>query len=186
MRGRKPKYPQEEIDKVSARLAAGESPSALAKELGWPRTSIIRCSDSARAPSEVTAQARQNIKDKKATQRERLFWRFIEENLRQGIAKASQAAPKEIAAMLESAVKLKALMTSSGSAARAATVQFTDETILKFGHFIKGEVVVPPPAEEAVEANLGEAKADAIEIEPEDTTPPSDQGEEGQEEQESI
>ena len=167
MKGRKPKYPQEEINQVAARLAAGESPSALSKELGWPRTSILRCSDSARAPSQVTEQAKKTIKDKKATQRERLFWRFVEANLRQGIQKASEAAPKEVAAMLDSAVKLKALMTTSGGGTRGSLIHFTDDTIMQFTRFIKGEVVQSAPAEQATEASLGEAKADVLENDPE-------------------
>jgi hypothetical protein len=167
VKGRKPKYPQEEINQVAARLAAGESPSALSKELGWPRTSILRCSDSARAPSQVTEQAKKTIKDKKAVQRERLFWRFVEANLRQGIQKASDAAPKEVAAMLESAVKLKALMTTSGTGNRGPLINFTDETIMQFTRFIKGEVVQSAPAERVIEAGLGEAKADVLENDPE-------------------
>jgi hypothetical protein len=163
VKGRKPKYPQEEINQVAARLAAGESPSALSKELGWPRTSILRCSDSARAPSQVTEQAKKTIKDKKATQRERLFWRFVEANLRQGIQKASEAAPKEVAAMLDSAVKLKALMTTSGGGSRGSLINFTEDTIMQFTRFIKGEVVPAVAAEQVAEAGLGEAKADVLE-----------------------
>lgn len=163
MKGRKPKYPQEEINRVAARLAAGESPSALSKELGWPRTSIIRCSDSARAPGHLTEQVKQNTQSRKAAQREKLFWRFVESNLRQGIKKAPTAAPKEIAAMLESAVKLKALMASSSSNVRGPSVRFADETVLRFERFIKGERVEVRPAAAGQEASLGEAKADALE-----------------------
>lgn len=163
MKGRKPKYPQEEINRVAARLAAGESPSALSKELGWPRTSIIRCADSARAPGQLTEQVKQNTQSRKAAQREKLFWRFVEANLRQGIKKAPSAAPKEIAAMLESAVKLKALMASSSSSARGPAVRFADETVLRFERFIKGERVEVRPSSSAPEASLGGAKADALE-----------------------
>lgn len=163
MKGRKPKYPQDEINRVAARLAAGESASAISKDLGWPRTSVLRCADSARAPGQLIEQARQNTKDKKSSQREKLFWRFVEANLRQGIKKAPSAAPKEIAAMLESAVKLKALMATSSSAARGPLVRFTDETVMRFQRFITAEKVDAPAAEAEQKPGLGEAKADALE-----------------------
>ncbi|MCX5786069.1 MAG: hypothetical protein NTX59_10300 [Elusimicrobia bacterium] len=180
MKGRKPKYSQEETNEIVARLAAGESPSALSTEFNRPRTSILRCADSARAPGQITEQAKRTIKDKKATQRERLFWRFVEANLRQGIQKATQAAPKEVAAMLESAVKLKALMTTSVTGSRGSLIQFTDETILRFGRFIKGEVVPIASVEQGQEANLGEGKADALETDPGEGTSVPPEGTNGE------
>ena len=172
MKGRKPKYPQEEINRVAARLAAGERPSALSKELGWPRTSIIRCADSARTPGHLSEQVKQNTTDKKSAQREQLFWRFVVANLRQGVKKAASAAPKELAAMLDSAVKLRALMASSSSGARAPVVRFADETIMRFERFIKAERVEARPDFSGQAASLGGAKADALESPAEGT--PSD------------
>lgn len=163
MKGRKPKYDQREIAEVAARLSSGESASAIAAEKGWPRTSVLRCADSARVPAVVKEKAHQTVRDRKASQRERLFWRFVETYLRQGIKKASQAMPKEIAVNLETAVKLRTLMASSSVASRGTLIQYTDETIVKFERFIKGERVEIPPAEAGPEANLGGPKADALE-----------------------
>lgn len=179
MKGRKPKYPQEEINQVAARLANGESASAISKELGWPRTSVLRCADSARTPPQAAAQMKQGIKDRNSERRERIFWRFVEANLRQGINKSASAAPKEIAAMLEAAVKLKSLMTTSVSSSRGSLINFTDETILRFGRFIKGEVVEVAAVDSVPEANLAEAKADALETDPGEGASAPPEGESG-------
>ena len=69
--------------------------------------------------------------------------------------------------MLESAVKLKALMTTSGGGNRGSLIHFTDDTIMQFTRFIKGELVQSAPAEQVTEASLGEAKADVLESDPE-------------------
>jgi len=163
MKGRKPKYDQKEISEVAARLASGESPSAIAAEKGWPRTSVLRCADSVRVPAVVKDKAHQAVRDRKSSQRERLFWRFVEAYLRQGIKKAPQAMPKEVAVNLETAVKLRALMTSSSGASRGTLIHYTDETIVKFERFIKGEKVEIPAAEPGPESNLGGPKGDALE-----------------------
>jgi hypothetical protein len=65
--------------------------------------------------------------------------------------------------MLESAVKLKALMASSSSGVRGPVVRFADETVMRFERFIKGERVEVRPASSVQEASLGGVKADAIE-----------------------
>jgi len=173
MKGRKPKYDQKEIAEVAARLASGESASAIAMEKGWPRTSILRCADSVRVPAVVKEKAHQAVRDRKASKRERLFWRFVEAYLRQGIQKASQSAPKEIAVMLEASVKLRSLMTSSSTGSKGAMIHYTDETIVRFERFIKGEKVEIPSAESDPVANLGGTKGDAIEAAT-DGAPPSD------------
>jgi len=88
---------------------------------------------------------------------------FAEANLRQGSKKAAQAALKEVAAIHKSAVKLKALMTTFGAGSRGSLIRFTDETILRFGRFIKGEVIETAAGAQAQKAGLGEAKGDALE-----------------------
>lgn len=163
LKGRKPKYDQKEIAEVAARLASGESASAIASEKGWPRTSVLRCADSVRVPAVVKEKAHQAVRDRKASRRERLFWRFVEAYMRQGIQKASHSVPKEIATMLEASVKLRSLMTSSSTTSRGSLIHYTDETIVRFERFIKGEKVVIPAVDAGPISNLGGPKGDAIE-----------------------
>lgn len=133
MKGRKPKYPSELIAELAARVAVGESPSALAKEKGMSRSSVRRCAESVRLPAEVKA-TNLDVAAQVGTarQREKLFWRFIESYLRQGIALAPKSAPRDVAAMLEAAVKLRILLPTARNASRLPERQKSSETLLIF------------------------------------------------------
>ena len=119
MKGRKPIYSNELIAELAARVSAGESPSALAKEKNMSRSSVRRCAASARLPIETKEQNLEAATQiGTSRQRERLFWLFITTFLRQGIALAAKSTPRDVAGMLESAVKLRSLMPAVRSASR--------------------------------------------------------------------
>ena len=145
MKGRKPKYSAELISELATRIAAGESPSALAKEKGMSRSSVRRCAQSVRLPAEVK-ETNQEVAAQVGTvrQRQKLFWRFVEAQLRQGIALAPKSAPREVAAMLEAAVKLRGLMPAARSSSRLPEREKAQETLLIFQRSLS-QAVEPPP-----------------------------------------
>ena len=182
MRGRKPKYQPELVAELAARVAAGESPSALASEKGMSRSSIRRCAASARLPAEAKEQ---NLDEAAqvgtARQRERLFWRFIEVYLRQGIALAPGSTPRDVAGMLESVVKLRALMPPARTSARLPERQKASETLLIFQRSLTQSDQTPQMVQVVVEPaeNLSAVKRTVIETTSEeggsvDQTPPSE------------
>lgn len=158
MKGRKPKYPSELVAELAARVAAGESPSALAKEKGMSRSSVRRCAGSVRLPAEVKEKNLETAAQAgTARQREKLFWRFVEAHLRQGIALAPKSAPRDVAAMLEAAVKLRALMPTARGSHRLPERQKASETLLIFQRSLSRTTEEPAQVveAEAVQEDLG-------------------------------
>ncbi|MBI4376694.1 MAG: hypothetical protein HY549_09625 [Elusimicrobia bacterium] len=133
MKGRKPKYSNELIAELAARVSAGESPSALAKEKSMSRSSVRRCAESARLPTESKEQNLEAATQVgTARQREKLFWAFVTVYLHQGIALAPKSTPRDVAGMIEAAVKLRSLMPPSRSSPRLPERQKASETLLIF------------------------------------------------------
>ena len=161
MKGRKPKYSSELVSELAARIAAGESPSALAKEKGMSRSSVRRCAGSVRLPAEVK-ETNQELAAQVGTarQREKLFWRFVEAHLRQGISLAPKSAPREVASMLEAAVKLRGLMPSMRGAQRLPERQKAQETLLIFQRSLSRPVDAPVKVIEAEAVQGGERGVD--------------------------
>ena len=153
MKGRKPKYSQELIAELAARVAAGESPSALAKEKGMSRSSIRRCAESARLPALIKEQ---NLEEAAqvgtARLREKLFWRFIETYMRQGIELAPKSTPRDVAGMIEAAVKLRSLMPLTKTSVRLPERQRASETLLIFQRSLS-QVVDSAKVAEVMEAS---------------------------------
>ncbi|MBI4248570.1 MAG: hypothetical protein HY611_03620 [Elusimicrobia bacterium] len=183
MKGRKPIYPPELIAELAARVAAGESPSALAKEKNMSRSSVRRCAESARLPAEAKEQNLEEATQvSTARQRERLFWRFVETFLRQGIALASKSTPRDVSGMLESAVKLRSLMPPARATARLPERQKASETLLIFQRSLSQADEAPKIVEVMVEPvkSLDEANRAALEKAAEvgpsaDDTPPEEE-----------
>lgn len=153
MKGRKPKYSNELIAELAARVAAGESPSLLAKEKGMSRSSVRRCAASARLPAEVKEQGAETaIQVGTARQREKLFWRFIEAYLRQGIALAPSSTPRDVASMLEAVVRLRALLPPPRAVARLPEIRKTEETLMLFRRSLSQAAQSPKIVDAAAEA----------------------------------
>lgn len=167
MKGRKPKYPQEIINELAARQAAGESASALSAQTGIPRSSIIRCRDSARLPAEIKSKA-QAISSQAGTakQVEKLYWKLVDALLRRGIDISPEFDPKDLAVMFEAAVKLKAVLPSPRSSRTLPEIQKAEETLMIFKRHRKlagVENVEAKPAEASAERDLGGPKGDSSE-----------------------
>ena len=165
MKGRKPKYSQELIAELAARVAAGESPSALAKEKAMSRSSVRRCAESARLPTEIKEQ---NLEDaaqvSTARQREKLFWRFIEAYMRQGIALAPKSTPRDVAGMIEAAVKLRSLMPPARISARLPDRQKASETLVIFQRSLAGVAENAKVAEVVEDAPEGLGKSNRTKL----------------------
>lgn len=182
MKGRKPKYSSELVSELAARIAAGESPSALAKEKGMSRSSVRRCAGSVRLPAEVKEKNLETATQVgTARQREKLFWKFIESYLRQGIALAPKSAPREVAGMLEAAVKLRALMPAARSASRLPERQKASETLLIFQRSLSKAVedaktveVVEAPPENQLKADRAAIETAAEEDAASEPKPPEE------------
>lgn len=160
MKGRKPKFPSELVAEIAARVAAGESPSMLAKEKGMARSSVRRCAESVRLPAEVKEQNFEtSAQVSTARQREKLFWRFIESYLRQGITLAPKSAPRDVAAMLEAAVKLRSLLPAARGASRLPEREKASETLLIFQRSLSRTAEEPAHVVDAetVQEDLDEA-----------------------------
>jgi hypothetical protein len=161
VKGRKPIYPHELIAELAARVAAGESPSALAKEKGMSRSSVRRCAESARLPAEAKEQnVEASAQVGTARQRERLFWMVIESYMRQAIALAPKSTPRDVASMLEAVVKLRALMPAARTVPRLPERQKASETLLIFQRSLSQVVESPKIVEVTVEPVGDLSKAD--------------------------
>ena len=167
MKGRKPIYSNELIAELAARVSAGESPSALAKEKNMSRSSVRRCAASARLPIESREQNLESATQVGTVrQRERLFWRFIEVYLHQGISLAPKSTPRDVAGMLESIVKLRALMPPARAAARLPERQKASETLLIFQRSLSQVVESPKIVEVMVESVVESPKIIEVTVEP--------------------
>lgn len=166
MKGRKPKYSRDLVAELAARISAGESPSALAKEKGMSRSSVRRCAESARLPAEIKEQNLEEAAQvSTAKQREKLFWRFIETYLRQGIALAPKSTPRDVAGMIEAAVKLRSLMPPVRTSARLPECQKSSETLLIFQRSLSQPAENANEAEVVEEVQEGLDKANRAELE---------------------
>ncbi|MHB2025141.1 MAG: hypothetical protein ACYCPQ_00675 [Elusimicrobiota bacterium] len=132
MKGRKPKYPQDVINEIAARLAAGESASALSHEMGLPRTSVLRCADSTRIPPERREENMGVARETKLIHREKLYWRAFEALLRQFIRLAPKATEKGVAVMAEALAKMKPALATSGLMQRKPKLLTSEETLMIF------------------------------------------------------
>lgn len=183
MKGRKPIYPHELIAELAARVAAGESPSALAKEKGMSRSSVRRCAESARLPAEAKEQnVEASAQVGTARQRERLFWTVIESYMRQAIALAPKSTPRDVASMIEAVVKLRTLMPAARTVPRLPERQKASETLMIFQRSLSEVIETPQIVEVTVEPvkSLDEANRVALEKAAEagpivDDAPPSEE-----------
>jgi len=173
MRGRKPIYAVEECAEVAQRLAAGESPTAIAKNKGWPRTSVIQCSKSARLPANVAEHLIMQTKTRKTEKAMRLWGEDVEKALRRIGKLIPKADEKGISALVESLVDLKSALPSSGSGGKARLSKAADETCLIFERFTGSRVVGVATVEGNAPGGLGGSNADVVEA----TAEPAPSGE---------
>ncbi|MEK6536407.1 MAG: hypothetical protein AABZ63_02840 [Actinomycetota bacterium] len=163
MRGRKPIYAVEECAEVAQRLAAGESPTAIAKSKGWPRTSVIQCSKSARLPANVAENLLVQTKTRKTEKVLRLWGEDVEKALERIGELIPKADAKGISALVESLVELKSTLPSGGSGGKARLSKAADETCLIFERFTGSRVVGVAAVERVAPVGLGGSNADVVE-----------------------
>lgn len=182
MKGRKPKYPQETINDLAARQAAGESAAALSAETGIPRTSVIRCRDSARVPAEATEVNVELARSIGAVTRERLYWRAVDGVLRRIVNIAPKLSDKAVPAVLESLAKIRPLVSSARPARATPEIRKTEETVMILQrHFERDDskTIEAAAAENPSSGVLGGSKGDASES-TSDAEPASDPGPNGE------
>lgn len=155
-------YSVEECAEVAQRLAAGESPTAIAKAKGWPRTSVIQCSKSARLPANVQERLLQHNKTKNVQRVLRLWGEDVEKALERIGELIPKAEAKALSALVASLVELKSTLPSSGSGGKARLSKAADETCLIFERFTARRTVADAPAEDD-KKGLGDPNADAVE-----------------------
>jgi hypothetical protein len=100
-----------------------------------------------------------------ARQREKLFWRFIETYLRQGIVLAPKSTPRDVAGMIEAIVKLRSLMPPARTSARVPERQKASETLLIFRRSLSQVAKDAEAAEVLEDAQEGLDKANRAELE---------------------
>ncbi len=139
----------EECAEVAQRLAAGESPTAIAKAKGWPRTSVIQCSKSARLPANVQEHLLQHNKTKKVQRVLRLWGEDVEKALERIGELIPKAEAKALSALVEALVELKSTLPSGGSGGKARLSKAADETCLIFERFSARRTVKETSADAA-------------------------------------
>jgi len=156
----------EECAEVAQRLAAGESPTAIAKAKGWPRTSVIQCSKSARLPANVQERLLQHNKTRKVQRVLRLWGEDVEKALERIGELIPKAEAKALSALVASLVELKSTLPSGGSGGKARLSKAADETCLIFERFTARRTVGEGPVEVG-KKDLGGPNADAVEAQAE-------------------